>query len=109
MCCKPLCQSFSAIALYYLFLLMNQKIKLLLLALGFGLTSAITHAQACDPCNSETPPAECPPGPGGPGGPSGLMPEDVIVDDVSVAVTPPEAATIKVLAEAAVQSEPVAE
>jgi hypothetical protein len=90
---------------------MNNKIKLLLLSLGFAFISVQAHAQACDPCNSEDPPEECPPEPGPPGPPQGSMQVDVIVDGVVSAGAEPEIAApaTKIPTDSSVDSKPSAE
>jgi hypothetical protein len=92
---------------------MNNKIKLLLLSLGFGFISVQAHAQACNPCDNDPPPdpEQCPPNPGGPPIGGGFMAEDSIVDDVISAGAELEIAApaAKIPTESSADSKPSAE
>ncbi|MCS6245424.1 MAG: hypothetical protein H2172_16450 [Opitutus sp.] len=70
---------------------MKKHIKLLLLALGFGLSlfSVAAHA-SCDPCNDPNPPPECDDDDDDDDGDS--MPESVVIDDMQILIFADEVA-----------------
>ncbi len=63
---------------------MKKYIKLLILALGFGLCAFSAHAEgeSCDRCNATPKPSDCPPDDDD-DGPGESMPEGIILDDMS--------------------------